>query len=125
MFRCKPISKWTVTAIQEAIDEHQRDVQSEKLPVTHEVNSVQVAVAKVLSYPHTGPKGESLNAAAPAYVPESPWKAAEPATSEAGILERVLIVLERVLERTIQTAPVAQPRATPWHSISPCRVCGD
>ncbi|KAI2654682.1 Gag-Pol polyprotein [Labeo rohita] len=125
VFRCKPISKWTVSEIQEAIDEHQRDVQSKKLPVSHEVNTVQVTAAKVSTYPHAAPKGESLNAAAPVYVPKSPLKAAEPAASEAGTLERVLSMLERVLERTSQTAPVQQPRATQWRSIPPCRVCGE
>ncbi len=125
VFRCKPISKWTVTEIQEVIDEHQRDVQSKKLHVSREVNCVQVAAAKVLSFPHTVPKGEGLNAAAQAYVPLSPLKAAEPESPEAGTLERVLSMLERVLERTSQTAPISHPRATQWRGTSPCRVCGD
>lgn len=125
VFRCKPISKWTITEIQEAIDEHHRDVQSKTLPVTHVVKSVHVATAKVLSSPHTVPGGESLNAAAPAFVPDSPLKAAESPSSEAGILERVLNMLERVLERTSQPAPASQPRVTQWRNTSPCRVCGD
>ncbi len=39
-------------------------------------------------------------------------KAAEPENPEAGTLERVLSMLERVLERTSQTAPISQPRST-------------
>lgn len=126
MFRCKPISKWSVIEIQEAIDEHQREVQSKKLSaVVHDVNTVQVAAAKVSTYPHAVTKGDDMKADAPVYVPDSPLKAAEPATSEAGTLERVLSMLEKVLERTSQNAPISQPRTTQWRSFPPCRVCGD
>lgn len=117
MFRCKPISKWSVTEIQEAIDEHQREVQSKKLSaVTHDVNTVQVAAAKVSTVPINVTNQYSMKADAPVYVPDTPLKAADPATSEAGTLERVLSMLERVLDRTSQNAPVSQPRTTQWRS---------
>lgn len=125
MFKCKPISKWSVTEIQEAIDEHQREVQSEKLSAVAHVNTVQVNAAKISTNPHAVTKGENMKADAPVSFPESPLSVAEPATSEAGTLERVLSMLERVLERTSQSPPASQPRTNQWRSFSPCRVCGD
>lgn len=30
MFKCKPISEWSLTEVQETIDEHQRDYQAKR-----------------------------------------------------------------------------------------------
>lgn len=49
-FRCKPISKWSLTEVQEAIDEHQREYQAKRLGISiANAHVVQVTPAVISS----------------------------------------------------------------------------
>lgn len=132
VFRCKPISKWTVVEVQEAIDEHQREHKpcNQKVTNSEKVKVQQVAAADA-SFPAVNcEEYGAMNVGV--RKPNNPPKAHDPVVSEGTALERVLSMLEKVLEKANQTnnhGVVSQPRgdAVPWNRPVnlPCRVCED
>lgn len=122
VFKCKPTSKWSLADVQEAIDEHQREYQSKKtttiLPNTH---ALRVAAAATASEPlENNAEYTNVNTA----KLSDPVKPSTAVVSESNALERVLSMLERVLERTSQPSPsVVRPETVPFSHGSPCRVC--
>lgn len=123
VFKCKPISKWSLTEVQEAIDEHQREHQVKKPPVNMpKASAIRVATA-VAESDSSENKAEYTNMNTAKLT--NPLKPSEVTVPESNTLERVLSMLERVLERTSQpvhTATTAQ--SSPFDRPSPCRVCG-
>lgn len=122
VFKCKPISKWSLTEVQEAIDEHQREYQAKRsvtaLPKTHVFHVATAITAS--ETPECNTEYTNVNTAK---LP-NPTKSSE-VVSESNALERVLNMLERVLERTGQPAlPAARPQSAPFSRDGPCRVCG-
>lgn len=122
-FKSKPMSKWTSTEVQEAIDEYQREFLSKRK--SGEVKPLKVTAAVAHSMPDVK---EVVTAREPSSP--SPSRPSESSSAEGGAFERVLCMLERVLEKTNQAAPpgVTQPGVTQpgqWVRVSPCRVCGD
>ncbi|KAK2814569.1 hypothetical protein Q5P01_000188 [Channa striata] len=124
VFRCKPISKWSLTEVQEAIDEHQREYQAKRLSIANaHVVQVTPAVASSSS-PEPEPVCAHLNTAVCA--PANPIKSSEAVVPESNALERVLSMLERVLERTSQvTHATSRPHFSPSARFPQCKVCGD
>ncbi|GAA6084675.1 uncharacterized protein LOC108250416 [Tachysurus ichikawai] len=124
VFRCKPISKWSAEEVQEAIDEHERDFRSWKpLPSAFKAAVNQAAIVKgpVSTQVTVGSEGVGVTSAVCTASPH-------PKTNESAelvTLERVLKMLERVLERTTLPAPEIKPQTSPWHRASQCAVCGD
>lgn len=124
VFRCKPISKWSAEEVQEAIDEYERDCKSWKpVPPVPKVVSNQAVVTERAVGTQVAIGGESVGVTSPACITGPHTKANE--VSESGTLERVLKMLERVLERTTLPASEPKPRVSPWYRASPCEVCGD
>ncbi|KAK9962862.1 hypothetical protein ABG768_006101 [Culter alburnus] len=124
VFRCKPISKWSAEEVQEAIDEHERDFKSRKpLPSAPKVAVNQVVVAEKPVSMQVAVGSESVGVTSAACTASPHPKTSEAA--ELGTLERVLKMLERVLERTTQPVSEPKPRMSPWYRASPCAVCGD
>lgn len=125
VFKCKPISKWSLTEVQEAIDEHQRECQVKRSnPNTTKAHVLQVATAvKANSSPEPEADYAQVNTAK--CIPTNPAKSSEATASEQSALERVLSMLERVLERTSQPAHAARQPFSPSARFTPCQVCGD
>ncbi|KAL1248011.1 hypothetical protein QQF64_023387 [Cirrhinus molitorella] len=46
VFKCKPMSRWSIEEIQEAIDEHQRESQCCRIPSTVKPRTFQVLTTK-------------------------------------------------------------------------------
>ena len=131
VFKCKPISKWSLTEVQEAIDEHQRECHVRKPnPNMSKAHVLQVATA-VTDISPPEPEYAQLNTAKftqsnpPRFTPTNLTKPSEAAAPEQSALERVLSMLERVLERTNQPSEAVRPRFPPSDRFTPCRVCGD
>nr|XP_021325598.1 uncharacterized protein LOC103909664 [Danio rerio] len=125
VFKCKPMSKWSIEEIQEAIDEHQRENQCRRIPNTVKPHTLHVSTAKAVPVLEEVKESELTAANATACTPSSHSEAkASQSNSEA--LERVLNMLERVLERTSQPAHNS-PGSFQTHRarFSSCRVCGD
>lgn len=121
VFKSKPISRWTVTEVQEAIDEHQREHPTKKKATNMvKVNTLQVAAAAAYS-----PANLKDEVSTSALSSVSPSRSSESAGMEGGAFERVLCMLERVLEKTNQTNSPAVTQPVPWVRFTPCRVCGD
>lgn len=124
VFRCKPISKWSTEEVQEAIDEHERDFKSRR-PVPSApkvaVNQAVVAEKPVSTQIAVGSESMGVTSASCTAVPHP--KTSE--SAELGSLERVLKMLERVLERTTLPASEPRPRTSQWYRSPSCEVCGD
>ncbi|KAK7906651.1 hypothetical protein WMY93_015263 [Mugilogobius chulae] len=123
VFKCKPISKWSLIEVQEAIDEHQREHQAKRLTAPlPKAHAVRVATAVTeFDPPVCNTEYADVNTA----KVTTPVKPSEQAVTESNTLERVLSMLERVLERTSQPAPAAvRTQSSPFGRPSPCRVCG-
>lgn len=125
VFKCRPISKWTLTEVQEAIDEHQRERRVKKPAAnTAKARILQVATAvPVISPPEPETSQASVNSAK--LTATNPHQPADAATSEPNALERVLSMLERVLERTNQPAHAPNSHHLDSARFTPCRVCGN
>lgn len=123
VFKCKPISKWSLTEVQEAIDEHQREHQVKKPAAnTPNAHAIRVATAVAVSDP---PKHNAENTNVNTAKLTNQVKQSEVTVPESNALERVLNMLERVLERTSQPIPaVNRAQSSPFGRPSPCRVCG-
>ncbi|XP_026049107.1 uncharacterized protein LOC113036809 [Astatotilapia calliptera] len=126
VFKCKPISKWTVMEVQEAIDEHQRECHAKKKSLgSARPHPLLVATATTTS---ESPEFE-LNHAQVGTVKcsqDSPGKAAGAAASDPSALDRVLSMLERVLERSNQPVhPVIRPQPLASARFPSCQVCGN
>lgn len=123
VFKCKPMSKWSVEEIQEAIDEHQRESQSCRVPRAVMPRTLQVSAATAV--PSTEVVESEITAInAAACTPSSHPKTGDAVNPDA--LERVLSMLERVLERTSRPAhSPSRPFQTHGARILSCRVCGD
>lgn len=127
VFKCKPISKWSLIEVQEAIDEHQREYQVKKSNTnTAKPNVLQVATAVTAISP-PGPEVDYAQVNTVKCTSTNPTKSSEAAASDQSALERVLSMLERVLERTNQPPDAARPRPqfSPSDCFTPCRVCGN
>lgn len=122
VFKCKPISKRSLTEVQEAIDEHQREHQVKKPAARKHVLQVATAVASA-DPPET--ETDHLQVNTTKYIPSNPAKPVDAHASDPNALERVLSMLERVLERTSQSYPTTRPQPTPATHFTPCKVCGD
>ncbi|XP_051757200.1 uncharacterized protein LOC127516500 isoform X2 [Ctenopharyngodon idella] len=110
----KPISKWSAEEVQEAIDEHERDFKSRKpLPSAPKVTVNQAVVAEKPISMQVAVGSESVGVTSAACIASPHPKTSE--TTELGTLERVLKMLERVLECT--TLPVSEPKpcTSPWY----------
>lgn len=121
----KPPSKWSMLEVQEAIDEHQRESQSRRASSVSKPRAYQVSAASV----HPSDGVSDLECAAVNAVACSSNRAplkSENVTPDSNTLERVLSMLERVLECTSQP-PQNPPRPgpSPWGRPSPCRLCGN
>lgn len=125
VFKCKPMSKWSVEEIQEAIDEHQREIRSRRISSAVRPHTFQVSMATTASNVEiVESEVTAINAAACA--PVSHPKAAGSTLPNSDALERVLSMLERVLERTSQPSQgPARPFQIHGARILSCRVCGD
>lgn len=125
VFKCKPTSKWSVLEVQEAIDEHQRESQSRKAPNVVRPRAYQVSAASL----HPGDAVADIDCAAvnaAACVSNRAPLKSESVTPDSNTLERVLSMLERVLERTSQpTQNPLRPGLSSWGHPSPCRVCSN
>lgn len=126
VFKCKPISKWTVMEVQEAIDEHQRECHAKKKSLgSARPHPLLVATATTTS---ESPEFE-LNHAQVGTVKcsqDSPGKAAGAAASDPSALDRVLSMLERVLERSNQPVhPVIRPQPLASARFPSCQVYGN
>nr|XP_024660497.1 uncharacterized protein LOC112435748 [Maylandia zebra] len=126
VFKCKPMSKWTVMEVQEAIDEHQRECHAKKKSLgSARPHPLLVATATTTS---ESPEFE-LNHAQVGTVKcsqDSPGKAAGAAASDPSALDRVLSMLERVLERSNQPVhPVIRPQPLASARFPSCQVCGN
>ncbi|KAL2091609.1 hypothetical protein ACEWY4_013872 [Coilia grayii] len=122
VFKCKPTNKWSMAEVQEAIDEHQREIQSRRASSMARPSAYQVSTAFV-HHSDSGAnnvEGVAVNAACMTN------RAPEIVTPDSNALEPVLSMLERVLERTSQP-PQHPPRpgTSSWSRPSPCRLCGD
>lgn len=124
VFRCKPISKWSAEEVQEAIDEYERDCKSWKpvSPVPKVVVNQAVVTEKAVGN-QVAIGSESVGATSPECITGVHTKPNE--VNDSGTLERVLKMLERVLERTTLPVSETKPRTSPWYRASPCAVCGD
>lgn len=120
VFKCKPTSKWSLADVQEAIDEHQREYQAKKTTTTlPNAHALRVAAAVTTDdFLQHDAEYTNVNTA----KLSDPAKPSTAVVSESNALERVLSMLERVLERTNQPAPSAA-RPAPFNYGSPCRVC--
>lgn len=126
VFKCKPMSRWSIEEIQEAIDEHQRESQCRKIPSTHKPRTLQVLTTKVVPSADEALEGEITAVNTAACRPTSHSEAAKTVPSNSDALERVLSMLERVLERTSQPAHSSSGSfQTHRAHFSSCRVCGD
>lgn len=131
VFRYKPITKWSSAEVQEAIDEHQRELRTKKPhPYSLPGNSFQVATAAVSHTETATVDNTAVNSAAciPSTHNTKPEIAAVPphtALTDTGTLERVLSMLERVLDRTNAQAAPDRPQVSSWSRPSRCRVCGE
>ncbi|KAL1255089.1 hypothetical protein QQF64_013150 [Cirrhinus molitorella] len=129
VFRYKPVTKWTSAEVQEAIDEHQREFRTKKLHSRSLPDrSFQVTTIAVSPAETTAVENTAVNTAA--YIPSTQTSKPETTTApphtaltDTGTLERVLSMLERVLERTnVQAAP-DRSQLHSWSRPSRCRVC--
>lgn len=127
VFKCKPISKWSLTEVQEAIDEHQREYQVRKSNTnTAKTHALQVATAVTAISPPE-PEVDYAQVNTVKCTSTNPTKPSEATASDQSALERVLSMLERVLERTSQPLDAARPQFSPSDRFTPgpCRVCGN
>ncbi|KAL2095469.1 hypothetical protein ACEWY4_010188 [Coilia grayii] len=122
VFKSKPMSRWTLTEVQEAIDEYQREYQREFLSKrkSREVKPLKVTAAAAYSLPEVK---EEVSAHEPSLP--SPTRPSESSSVEGGAFERVLCMLERVLERSDRASPPAVTQPGQWVRVTPCHVCGD
>lgn len=118
VFKSKPMSRWTSTEVQEAIDEYQREFLSKRK--SGEVKPLKVTAA--VAYSMLDVK-EEVSAREPSSP--SPSRPSESSSVEGGAFERVLCMLERVLEKTNQATPPGVTQPGQWVRVTPCRVCGD
>lgn len=125
VFKCKPISKWSLTEVQEVIDEHQRECQVRKTKA--KAHALQVATA-VTAISSSEPETDQVPVNTAKFTSANPAKPSETATTDQSALERVLSMLERVLERTSQPVHSTPPQFSssfPPARFNPCGVCGD
>ncbi|XP_054649004.1 uncharacterized protein LOC129190385 [Dunckerocampus dactyliophorus] len=122
VFKCKPIAKWSLTEVQEVIDEHQREQQMKKTS-TARVNVLQVATAVTSVHPHEPETDHAHVNAAKLTVTNSPKLSAE-APSDPSALEHVLNMLERVLEQNNRSTYTARSHPSPPVRFGPCQICG-
>ncbi|XP_026121145.1 uncharacterized protein LOC113100767 [Carassius auratus] len=131
MFRYKPITKWSSAEVQEAIDEHQRELRTKNPhPYSFPGNSLQVATAAVRHTEASTGDNTAVNSAAcipgtHATKPEIATAPPHTALTDTGTLERVLSMLERVLERTNAQSASDRPQIPSWSRPSKCHVCGE
>ncbi|CAL9702033.1 unnamed protein product [Knipowitschia caucasica] len=119
VFKCKPISKWSLTEVQEAIDEHQREHQTKRLAAPlAKPQALRVATA-VADIDPSECNTEYANVNITKVT--SPPKSNEQSVPGSDALERVLRMLEKVLECSSHPVPSAPP--SPFGHQSPCRVC--
>ncbi|KAL1276817.1 hypothetical protein QQF64_036440 [Cirrhinus molitorella] len=104
MFKCKPMSRWSIEEIQEAIDEHQRESQCRRIPSAVKPRTFQVLTTKMVPSSEEALEGEITAINTAACTPSSHSEAAKTFPSNSDALERVLSMLERVLEQTSQPA---------------------
>lgn len=90
VFKCKPISKWSVEEIQESIDEHQRQSRSCRIPSTVKPRNFQVSTATAGAVPSVEVMAINIAAIAPSSRP----KTVGPVSPNSDALERVLSLLE-------------------------------
>lgn len=122
VFKCKPISKWSLTEVQEAIDEHQREHQVKRSNAARK-HALQVATA-VTAVDSPEPETDHLQMSTAKYTPCNPVKPSDAPASDPSALERVLSMSERVLERTSQPLSTIQPQSHSAARFTPCKVCG-
>ncbi|XP_038149984.1 uncharacterized protein LOC119789238 [Cyprinodon tularosa] len=121
---CKPTTKWTFTEVQEAIDEHQREQQVKRPHATApKAKTLQIATA-VAAPDHSELEVECRQMNTAKITPISSTSPND-RTAESGALERMLTMLERVLERTAQPVGDTQPQFFPSSRPTPCQVCGN
>lgn len=123
VFKCKPISKWSLTEVQEAIGEHQREHQVRKSNGARK-NILQVATAVTTADPPQ-PETDHLQVNTTKCTSSNPVNSGDAPTSDPSALERVLNMLERVLERTSQPPPTTQPQFSTTARFASCKVCND
>lgn len=107
VFRCNPTSKWSAEEVQEAINEYERDYKSWKpVPSVPKLNQAIVAEKAVGTRQLLAVGSESLGVAPLARITGI---LKQMKVSESGTLERVLKMLEKVLECT--TLPASKPKS--------------
>lgn len=128
VFKCKPISKWSLTEVQEVIDEHQREYQVRKTKaITAKAHALQVATA-VTTITSSEPDTDQVPVNTAKFTSANLAKPSETPITDQSALERVLNMLERVLERTSQPVHSNPPQFSSSFSparFHPCGVCGD
>ncbi|XP_023199712.1 uncharacterized protein LOC111610319 [Xiphophorus maculatus] len=124
VFKCKPTTKWTLTEVQEAIDEHQREQQVKRPQATAAKAKVLQIATATAALDHSEPEVEHRQVNTVKITPVS-FPSSNDRPAESGALERVLTMLERVLERTAQPVGDTQLQFFPPNRSSPCQVCGN
>lgn len=126
IFRCKPLQQWTAAEVHEKLVEHRRDKRNSSQPKsTTAVTMLRQDVSSGLHPSLTTSKPTSDSKAGPALC--------QPSQEPAEPLDRILSMLERILEQRPQQAqyhgrPERASQGGPRNRVRPslpCEVCGD
>ncbi|KAL7833124.1 hypothetical protein SRHO_G00301420 [Serrasalmus rhombeus] len=125
VFKCKPMIKWSIEEVQEAIDEYQRESQSRNPLSMLRPRTVQVASAAAAVSSEQAAEDKHTIVSSAQSVSNNTSNPPENVAASPNALERVLSMLEKVLERTSQSLhSPAVPHVSPWARVA-CRVCSD
>ncbi|KAL7870568.1 hypothetical protein SRHO_G00080650 [Serrasalmus rhombeus] len=126
VFKCKPMIKWSIEEVQEAIDEYQRESQSRNPLSMLRPRTVQVASAAAAVSSEQAAEDKHTIVSSAQSVSNNTSNPPENVAASPNALERVLSMLEKVLERTSQSLhSPAVPHVSPWARGVACRVCSD
>lgn len=126
IFKCKPLQQWTVAAVHERLVEHSRDQrQTSQLRLHTTITSQRQKVGA-----HVTPDNKFVMAP-PASAPAPTL--GQQAEGSADRLDRIIAMLERVLEQQPQQAGLlnrtdartGKGQAAKAKSLGPCEICGD
>lgn len=122
IFKCKPLEEWTAGEVQMRLDECQREHRLKQRQSTRLAGSVVPPVRPTGVLHACAQTAEKSPATQPPPVPTQP--------SESQSLERVISLLERVLEQGSfqRNVPARRPQRRPRdadRSRGPCQICGE
>lgn len=124
IFKCKPLQQWTAADVHERLDEYRRERRYSNLTtVTPPITMLKQGVSAAM---HT-----TLPAVRPATESNPVCRPAQSSQGSAEPMDRILAMLERVLEQRPQQASGSADRQfnkgqrNRMKSPVPCEVCGD